>query len=209
MGLESTTYISGLVSSNPTSSDFKTQGDDHLRLIKSAILSTFPNVTGAMTKTHTELNNALSSSNWAMNSDRLTNPGNTQPSFSAYRTSTQSSGTIVIFNNEVYDNGNCYNSSTGVFTAPITGTYLICTAVSFQENVGGSGSHGTQLYANSAASIGTFLKKYSPYEYWSASISTIFRLAAGNTVHVAVNNMVNVNVTSDSYGTLFAAHLLG
>lgn len=56
MALETATYISGLVATNPLSSDPKSQGDDHLRLIKSTILATFPNITGAVTATHTELN---------------------------------------------------------------------------------------------------------------------------------------------------------
>lgn len=56
MALETGTYISDLVSTNPTSSDAKSQGDDHLRFIKSAVKATFPNVTGAVTPTHTELN---------------------------------------------------------------------------------------------------------------------------------------------------------
>ena len=33
MGLETATYISQLVATNPTSSDPVSQGDDHLRLI--------------------------------------------------------------------------------------------------------------------------------------------------------------------------------
>ena len=37
MGLETGTYISSLNSANPTTSDNKTEGDDHLRLIKSTI----------------------------------------------------------------------------------------------------------------------------------------------------------------------------
>lgn len=56
MGLETGTYISDLVITNPTSSDPKSQGDDHLRLIKSTVKATFPNVTGAVTGTQTELN---------------------------------------------------------------------------------------------------------------------------------------------------------
>ncbi len=56
MALESTTYIDGLVITNPTGTDPRSQGDDHLRLIKSTLRSTFPNVAGAMTATHTELN---------------------------------------------------------------------------------------------------------------------------------------------------------
>lgn len=56
MALETATYINGLVASNPLSTDPKSQGDDHLRLIKSAIRSTFPNISGAVTASHTELN---------------------------------------------------------------------------------------------------------------------------------------------------------
>ncbi len=56
MGLETATYINGLVSTNPVSSDAPSAGDDHLRLIKATILATFPNLTGAVTPTHTELN---------------------------------------------------------------------------------------------------------------------------------------------------------
>jgi hypothetical protein len=56
MALESTTYIDGLVVTNPTGTDPRSQGDDHIRLVKATIRSTFPNVSGAMTATHTELN---------------------------------------------------------------------------------------------------------------------------------------------------------
>lgn len=56
MSLETATYISDLVATNPTGADPKSQGDDHIRLVKSTVKTTFPNVTGAMTATHTELN---------------------------------------------------------------------------------------------------------------------------------------------------------
>jgi DNA uptake protein ComE-like DNA-binding protein len=58
MGLESATYIDGLVETNPTSSDNANQGDNHLRLIKAAIKATFPNIAGPVTATHTALSAA-------------------------------------------------------------------------------------------------------------------------------------------------------
>ena len=59
MGLETGTYISDLVVTNPVgASDAKSQGDDHLRLIKATLKNTFPNITGAMTLTHAQLNQA-------------------------------------------------------------------------------------------------------------------------------------------------------
>ena len=56
MGLESATYISDLVATNPVDGDDIADSADHLRLIKAAVLASFPNVTGAVTPTHTELN---------------------------------------------------------------------------------------------------------------------------------------------------------
>lgn len=43
MGLESATYISDLVTSNPSATDLRGQGDDHIRLLKAAAKATFPN----------------------------------------------------------------------------------------------------------------------------------------------------------------------
>ena len=44
MALESATYISGLVDTNPTGSDNISQGDEHLRLIKKVVQDSFPDV---------------------------------------------------------------------------------------------------------------------------------------------------------------------
>jgi hypothetical protein len=57
MGLEAGTYVDDLVATNPVgASDPKSQGDDHIRLIKAVLKNTFPNLTGAMTATEAELN---------------------------------------------------------------------------------------------------------------------------------------------------------
>lgn len=56
MALETATYISDLVSTNPTGADSRATADDHIRLVKAAIKTTFPNVSGAVTPTHVELN---------------------------------------------------------------------------------------------------------------------------------------------------------
>lgn len=56
MPLETGTYISDLNVSNPAGTDTLDKADDHLRLIKSTVKSTFPNITGAVTPTHTDLN---------------------------------------------------------------------------------------------------------------------------------------------------------
>lgn len=56
MPLETTTFISGLDANNPASGDTVGQADDHIRLIKASVKATFPNITGAVTPTHTVIN---------------------------------------------------------------------------------------------------------------------------------------------------------
>ena len=56
MALETGTYINSLNAANPAATDGLSQADDHLRLLKSTIKNTFPNVDGAMTATEVELN---------------------------------------------------------------------------------------------------------------------------------------------------------
>lgn len=56
MTVESVTYISDLNPSYPAAGDDKREGDDHIRNGKTALRNTFPNVTGAVTPTHTTLN---------------------------------------------------------------------------------------------------------------------------------------------------------
>ncbi len=57
MTVESATYISQLNTSNPAASDNISEGDDHLRLIKSVLKAQFPGLaTTAVTQTSTQMN---------------------------------------------------------------------------------------------------------------------------------------------------------
>jgi hypothetical protein len=58
MSLETATYLDSLVDSNPSGADALSTADDHIRLLKACLQRTFPNVTGEVTATHTQLNNA-------------------------------------------------------------------------------------------------------------------------------------------------------
>lgn len=61
MALETAQYISQLVPSNPLSTDTVAQADDHIRLIKSTLKATFPNITGPVTATQDQLANPIPS----------------------------------------------------------------------------------------------------------------------------------------------------
>lgn len=53
MGLESASYVNDLNTANPTATDLRAQGDDHLRLLKSVLKTTFPNSSRAFRFTTT------------------------------------------------------------------------------------------------------------------------------------------------------------
>lgn len=60
MALETATYLSQLVATNPLVGDAVGQGDDHLRLIKATILATLPNWTAAaLASTQAEIDAAV------------------------------------------------------------------------------------------------------------------------------------------------------
>jgi hypothetical protein len=64
MGLEAATHINQLVSTNPIgAADPKSQGDDHLRLIKGALVTDFPNIGAPVTGTPAQLNALTTTAN--------------------------------------------------------------------------------------------------------------------------------------------------
>ena len=71
MALESGTYIDSLNASNPVATDGLAQADDHMRLIKSTILASFPSITGAVNATHTEINTVADGNTTAATSTTL------------------------------------------------------------------------------------------------------------------------------------------
>lgn len=56
MTIETALYPTQLNTTLPTSSDFVSEGDDHLRLLKTVVKTTFPNVAGAVSASQVELN---------------------------------------------------------------------------------------------------------------------------------------------------------
>ena len=56
MALESVTHIDDLNATNPLGTDPRSEGDDHIRNIKTVLLTDFVGITGVVTATHSELN---------------------------------------------------------------------------------------------------------------------------------------------------------
>lgn len=128
MGLETSTYVDGLNTSNPAATDGLAQADDHIRLIKTVLKNTFPNITGAVTATQSDLNNTstiptsltdLGISD-GTSGQFLTTNGSGSFSFASV---SQGSGGIALTDLSVGaegaasgNGGLSYNNSTGVFT---------------------------------------------------------------------------------------------
>ncbi len=56
MAVDTSTYVGGFDTAKPAGADPKSEGDDNFRHIKTVLKTTFPNVTGAVTATHTQMN---------------------------------------------------------------------------------------------------------------------------------------------------------
>lgn len=56
MAIESASYISQLDFNNPAAGDQRTTADDHLRLVKKAVFQTFPNLSGEVSVSASNLN---------------------------------------------------------------------------------------------------------------------------------------------------------
>jgi hypothetical protein len=62
MPIESATYVNQLDQTRPTATDVKSEGDDVMRLIKSTLKNSLPNIGGAVNASHTELNRMVGAS---------------------------------------------------------------------------------------------------------------------------------------------------
>lgn len=56
MTVETALYPPSLDTTLPTAVDLIAEGDDHIRLLKTVLKTTFPNVTGAITPSHVTFN---------------------------------------------------------------------------------------------------------------------------------------------------------
>ena len=116
MALESSTYINGLVATNPTSSDNISDGDNHIRLLKSTIKATFPNVTGAVSGTHTAINSAVTEANAATNANTAS---------------------------KIVKRDGSGNFSAGTITAALTGNASTASALQTARTIGGVSFNGS------------------------------------------------------------------
>ena len=128
MTVETATYINQLNVNYPESNAAITGGDNHLRLIKTALKNTFPNISGPITDTHTTINlnmatvTAATNANTASTLVKRDGSGN----FAA--------GTIT-----ASLTGNVTGNTSGTHTGPVTGNASTATALATSRTISLSG----------------------------------------------------------------------
>mgnify|MGYP000583802162 CR=1 FL=1 len=137
-------------------------------------------------------------------SGRVTMPY--QPSFRAYKTSsTTTNGTIVNWQGTFHNIGNHFNQSSGVFTAPITGNYLV--AIYFLTENNTSPVDGL-VRLNNQPNDGIRLRSATSSGHNSTGGTAIIRMAANDTLDVWKENSGTFYGDASKTWSSFSAELL-
>jgi hypothetical protein len=143
-------------------------------------------------------------------SGRLRNNGNTQPSFAAARTTNQTTAGTLIFDSVAFAGGHnsgAYSTTTGLFTAPSDGDYLICAACYIYNSAGTGVTNWTaELRINGAAAV-SYTLSTDRLDQHPVVFNHIARLTSGQTVSV-----YSASLTASNYlipNSTFSVRMLG
>lgn len=148
---------------------------------------------------------------------RVTMPN--QPAFHVGVNANQTlgSGSTVIFQQQFENRGSHYNTSNGIFTAPVTGFYSFTYRL-LHEAVSNGFAVDSYISKNNGASAGhAFLSQRYKYQadytghtgYLSESSSGMFYLAANDTVRVKYGGAQNSIIHNNQNWSYFCGHLVG
>jgi hypothetical protein len=137
---------------------------------------------------------------------RMTVPG--QPAFcatAAYGSAHVGNLTPIVFANIDINRGNHYNTSNGIFTAPIAGAYYFIT----QAHLGNNTGYATIRILQNAGVVSNSWSGNTADSGWnSLSASVILNLAANDTVSVQMETSKPTNYIAETYWK-FMGYLIG
>jgi hypothetical protein len=122
--------------------------------------------------------------------------------------STFNNGFDIVYNNVDSNVGNHYNNSTGIFTAPVTGTYLVMYTALLEVGTSSSVDYRLSLSINGGQTMTGSSAKGNGYP--SLYIHTIVGVAAGDTIKARFWNDSGVGGShADANYTRFSIRFLG
>jgi len=127
---------------------------------------------------------------------------NKNSAFHAYRNSATSTNSRIVFDIPVTNIGSNYNTTTGVYTAPMNGTYMFNACAM-------KGAENTQyfhIYIRKNGGMLSFVHG-STSSYEGGSCSVIAELVPGDQIDVFIPN--TYAATSPGAGTFFNGYMIG
>ena len=121
----------------------------------------------------------------------------------------------VTFNSELFDIGSNFNTSTYTFTAPVTGKYMLCAQILFQDLDGAGGDYiGVRLETSNHGywdHLYTVSGLDSDINYYPVQIANVYDMDASDTAYVRfyVNGGSGDQVDVNSGATVFSGILIG
>ena len=139
------------------------------------------------------------------NASRVTKPS--QPFFQAFSPATGTAvGSNIVYGGTYHNVGSHYSTSTGIFTAPVTGRYLFTASCLFNYASGGYHRLNFKFNGTVSNSYAETLENQAGPSYSAATTSAIFNMSANDTMRM--HNGSSVTTYGSSYGH-FSGILLG
>lgn len=208
-GLESVTHISDLNASWPLGSDLASTSDDHIRNIKTALKTDFPNITGPVTATQTQINSLIAAVT-----------GTANPSASAGLSAVNGSSTTCMRSDgapaisqsisptwsgtHTFSNAITVNSSSsslkGLVTiaTPSGGTSLKVNGVTGNSGFTGNSPFTVTIGPSGADSTDYFGIDFTDSSVPKARIGTIFG-GSGSSVIIGTSNNYTTGITNSAF----------
>lgn len=209
MGLETGTYINDLNPNNPVNAtDGVGEGDDHLRLIKSTLLNTFPNVTGKVSASHAEINRLVGATENIQDALDTLDSGKADATTTANALALKANDADVVKLAGAQEITGSKNFSAAQQFATIELGHASDTTLA-RVAAGRVSVEGAELARLSAAQAFTQPQQFTTIELGHASDTTLSRIAAGRVAIEGneISKLASIN-TFTGNGTRLSAPII-
>ena len=195
MSLESFNFIDSLNASNPTTTDNVSEGDDHIRGIKTTLKNTFPNINAAVTATDEELNYVD-----GVTSNIQTQLGTKLPLAGGTMTGTIAGFTSTGIDDNATSTAITIDASENVLIGQTTSNFAT-TGIRLRASAGqmtATRSGGAPLAVNRLTSDGAILDFNSA----GTNVGSVSVTGTGTTYSTGSTGGIDFSATSDGSGTM-------